>query len=209
MQITMIQRSTQTGATLATALIFLVVISLLSVTSIRSGTMGVRMSQNEEARFAAIQAAQALTEAIVASPASTPVIGGAGFSICTVGEPGCNLLYDRCTRGLRGRPSGRGKLEQPRRALDAARKTASPRARVEHRQILCGFISGYRDVRSHRRTTWTCAARGGTTRLGPEALRQIAPDHGAEQGSFYETRKSAALHRWTRIVGADGPDPRR
>jgi PilX N-terminal len=91
MQITMIQRSTQTGATLATALIFLVVISLLSVTSIRSGTMGVRMSQNEEARFAAIQAAQALTEAIVASPASTPVIGGAGFSICTVGEPGCNL----------------------------------------------------------------------------------------------------------------------
>jgi hypothetical protein len=52
--------------------------------------MGVRMAQNEEARFAAIQGAQAFTEAIVASPASTPVIGDAGFSICTVGEPGCD-----------------------------------------------------------------------------------------------------------------------
>ena len=79
------------GAALITALIFLGVISLLSITSMRSSTIGVRMAQNEEARFAAIQTAQALTEAIVGSPASTPVIGGAGFSNCTAGEAACNL----------------------------------------------------------------------------------------------------------------------
>jgi hypothetical protein len=88
---TMTHWNGQTGATLTIALIFLAVISLLSVASMRSSTMGVRMAQNEEARFTAIQAAQAFTEAIVASPVSTPVIGGAGFSNCTVGHPGCNL----------------------------------------------------------------------------------------------------------------------
>jgi hypothetical protein len=91
MQRTVHPRTTQAGATLTTALIFLAVISLLSVTSIRSSTMGVRMAQNEEARFAAIQGAQAFTEAVVASPASTPVIGDAGFSICSAGESGCDL----------------------------------------------------------------------------------------------------------------------
>jgi hypothetical protein len=85
------RRNTEHGAALTTALIFLAVISLLSVASIRSSTMGVRMSQNEEARFSAIQGAQAFTEAIIASPASTPVVGGAGFSNCTVGQQGCNL----------------------------------------------------------------------------------------------------------------------
>jgi hypothetical protein len=85
------RRGAQAGVTLVTALIFLTVISLLSITSLRSSTVGVRMAQNEESRFAAIQAAQALTEAIVGSPASTPVIGGAGFSNCTIGEVGCDL----------------------------------------------------------------------------------------------------------------------
>jgi hypothetical protein len=84
------RRDAQTGVTLVTALIFLAVISMLSITSLRSSTVGVRMAQNEESRFTAIQAAQALTEAIVGSPASTLVIGGAGFSNCTTGEVGCN-----------------------------------------------------------------------------------------------------------------------
>lgn len=79
------------GVTLVTSLIFLMVISIVSIASMRSSTMGVRMAQNEEARLSAIQTAQALTEAIIANPASTPVIGGAGFSICTAGVPGCDL----------------------------------------------------------------------------------------------------------------------
>jgi len=79
------------GVTLITAMVFLAVISLVSISSIRSSTMGVRMAQNEESRFSAIQTAQALTEAIIANPNSTPVIGDAGFTICTPGIPGCNM----------------------------------------------------------------------------------------------------------------------
>ena len=84
------ERGSQHGAALITALVFLGVITLLSVTSMRESTMGVRMAQNEEARLSGIQTAQALTEAVVATPAATPVIGGAGFSICTAGEPACS-----------------------------------------------------------------------------------------------------------------------
>ena len=82
---------TERGAALVTALVFLVIISVLSISSMRAGTLGVRMAQNEEARYSAVQIAQAMTEAVVATPASTPVIGGAGFSNCTVGETGCSL----------------------------------------------------------------------------------------------------------------------
>jgi len=83
-------RTAQSGAALITALVFLGVITVLSITSMRQSTIGVRMAQNEEARLVGIQDAQALTEAIVGTPAATPVIGGAGFSICTPSEPACN-----------------------------------------------------------------------------------------------------------------------
>ncbi len=79
------------GVTLITALIFLAVISVVSISSMRSSTMGVRMAQNEEARYAAIQTSHALTEAVVATPGATPVIGGAGFKNCTPGVPACTV----------------------------------------------------------------------------------------------------------------------
>ncbi|HMB74014.1 MAG TPA: PilX N-terminal domain-containing pilus assembly protein [Gammaproteobacteria bacterium] len=84
-------RRRERGAALVTALIFLIIISVLSISSMRAGSLGVRMAQNEEARLSAVQVAQALTEAIVGTPAATPVIGGAGFSNCTAGEPGCSI----------------------------------------------------------------------------------------------------------------------
>jgi hypothetical protein len=40
--------------------------------------------------LAAIQAAQALADDIVANPASTPVIGKSGFTACTAGQQGCD-----------------------------------------------------------------------------------------------------------------------
>jgi len=83
-------RASETGAALITALVFLGVITVLSITSMRESTIGVRMAQNEEARLSGLQTAQALTEAVIATPAATPVIGGAGFSICTAGEAACN-----------------------------------------------------------------------------------------------------------------------
>ncbi len=86
-------RTSQSGAILVIALVFVGIITLLSMSSMRGSTTGIYLAQNEEARFAGIQQAQALTEAIVSDPATTPVIGGAGFSICTAAEPGCDL-YD-------------------------------------------------------------------------------------------------------------------
>ncbi|MBN1239118.1 MAG: hypothetical protein JXB36_11485 [Gammaproteobacteria bacterium] len=78
------------GAVLITALIFLGVITILSVTSMRSSTIGIRLAQNEEARFASLEVAQAMTEIVAADPRTTPIVGGAGYSFCTAGEAGCN-----------------------------------------------------------------------------------------------------------------------
>ena len=72
------------------ALMFLVAITLYSISSMRSSNIGLFMAQNEESRVTAEQAAQALADAIVASPASTPVVGTTGFTACTASETGCN-----------------------------------------------------------------------------------------------------------------------
>lgn len=80
----------QNGAILVIALMFLVAITLLTVSSMRSSKIGLLMAQNEESRIAAVQAAQALADAIVANPASTPVVGTTGYTACTVGQYSCD-----------------------------------------------------------------------------------------------------------------------
>lgn len=83
-------RHRQGGAILVIALMFLIAITLYTVSSMRSSNIGLFMALNEESRVAAEQAAQALADAIVASPASTPVVGTTGYTACTAGESGCN-----------------------------------------------------------------------------------------------------------------------
>jgi hypothetical protein len=83
-------RHRQSGAILVIALMFLVAITLFTVSSMRSSNIGLHMAQNEESRIAAAQAAQALADAIVANPVSTPVIGKTGFTACTPGQAGCD-----------------------------------------------------------------------------------------------------------------------
>ena len=78
------------GAILIVALMFLIAITLFTISSMRSSRIGLFMAQNDESRISAIQSAQALSDAIVANPASTPVIGKTGFTACTAGESGCN-----------------------------------------------------------------------------------------------------------------------
>jgi hypothetical protein len=80
----------QSGAILVVSLMFLVAITLFTISSMRSSKIGLFMAQNEESRVAAEQAAQALADAIVANPASTPVVGTTGYTACTAGETGCN-----------------------------------------------------------------------------------------------------------------------
>ena len=83
-------RQRQSGAILIIALVFLVAITLLTTSSMRSSNIGLFLAQNEESRIAADQAAQALADAIVANPASTPVVGEAGFTFCTAGGYNCD-----------------------------------------------------------------------------------------------------------------------
>ena len=83
-------RKRQEGAILMVALMFLIAITLFTVSSMRSSKIDLHMAQNEESRIAAVQAAQALADAIVANPASTPVVGTTGFTACTAGQSGCN-----------------------------------------------------------------------------------------------------------------------
>jgi len=82
----------QDGAILVITLVFLVAISLLTVSSMQSSNIGLYMAQNEESRVTAEQGAQALADAIVSNPSATPVVGGSGFTICTAGESGCNSV---------------------------------------------------------------------------------------------------------------------
>jgi len=83
-------RHNQGGAILVIALMFLIAITLFTISSMRSSNIGLYMAQNEESRVAAIQAAQALADVIVANPASTPVIGTTGFTACTPGQQNCD-----------------------------------------------------------------------------------------------------------------------
>ena len=83
-------RQKQSGAILVIALMFLIAITLFTISSMRSSNIGLHMAQNEESRVAGIQAAQALADVIVANPASTPVVGKTGFTTCTAGEQNCD-----------------------------------------------------------------------------------------------------------------------
>lgn len=72
------------------SLIFLIAITVLAISSMRSSNISLRMAQNEESQVAAIQAAQAMADAIVGNPNSTPVVGQSGYTICTTGEDQCD-----------------------------------------------------------------------------------------------------------------------
>ena len=83
-------RHQQHGATLLVALVFLVVLGLLTMTSMQATRLQLRMSNNEESRVSALQAAQAMTDAIAATPSMTPVMGGIGFTLCTPDGDACD-----------------------------------------------------------------------------------------------------------------------
>lgn len=80
----------QQGAILMIALMFLLAITLFTLSSMGSSKISLHMAQNEESRVAATQSAQALADAIVANPASTPVVGKTGFTACTSGQTNCS-----------------------------------------------------------------------------------------------------------------------
>ena len=81
---------TQRGVALITALIFLIIITMLSLSNMRSSTLELRMANNDEVRVAAFQKAQAVVDATFDDTANTPVIGAVGYTNCTSSVSGCD-----------------------------------------------------------------------------------------------------------------------
>jgi hypothetical protein len=80
----------QRGVVLFISLIMLVVIAMLSLSLMGMSRVEMRMANNEEARINALQMAQAISDIIVADPDKTPVVGGAGYMLCTSSLTGCD-----------------------------------------------------------------------------------------------------------------------
>lgn len=76
-------RRQQRGAALFTALMFLVVLTLISLAAMRSSTLEMRMASNDEARLSAFQRTQAIIDATIAVTDNVQVIGDVGRRICT------------------------------------------------------------------------------------------------------------------------------
>lgn len=72
----------QQGAALATALILLVIITILSLASLRNAATGVRLAQNAQLRVTAAEQAQSLVEEVLAVDANTPILEGTDYEAC-------------------------------------------------------------------------------------------------------------------------------
>ncbi len=91
---------TQRGAALITALIFLIIITMLSLSSMRSSMMELKQAGNDEVRAAAFQNAQALIDAVLDTPSAMAVVGDVGFRTCSAD------LGDTCNTKTMTLPDG-------------------------------------------------------------------------------------------------------
>ena len=73
----------QLGAALFTALMFLVVLTLISLAAMRSSTLEMRMATNDESRLTAFQRTQAVVDATIGETDNIKVIGEVGRRTCT------------------------------------------------------------------------------------------------------------------------------
>jgi hypothetical protein len=77
----------QRGAALATALFFLVILTLLGLAAMRSGNIDLRLAQNEGSRLDAQQNAQTAIESARAYPLALTVLPGSGYlQSCKIGS---------------------------------------------------------------------------------------------------------------------------
>ena len=75
-------RRSEQGAALATALVFLIVLTLLGLTVMRLSITELKMSSNEQSRFLAREQAQSVVDAILSDNNNLPVRAGTGYSLC-------------------------------------------------------------------------------------------------------------------------------
>lgn len=80
-------RNRQAGAALFTALIFLIMITLLSLAAMRSSVLELRMAGNQELKNTAFQRAQAVVDATVGDSANMPSLSTVGATNCMTSDP--------------------------------------------------------------------------------------------------------------------------
>lgn len=78
------------GIALVTALIILLITTIIAISAVRYTTLGKRIALNDELRVSSFQVAQSAIDATITSADNTPVIGEAGNSFCTAGVSGCS-----------------------------------------------------------------------------------------------------------------------
>ena len=83
--------SKQRGAVLMVSLIMMVVIGMLTLSLMTMSRIQMRMASNEESRVNALQMAQAINELVISDPDMTPVVGTAGFRLCTDNVADCDM----------------------------------------------------------------------------------------------------------------------
>ena len=76
----------QRGAALFTALMFLIMITMLSLTAMRSSVLELRMASNQEMKNTAFQRAQAIIDSTIANSANMPTLGAVGATNCLAND---------------------------------------------------------------------------------------------------------------------------
>lgn len=80
----------QHGATLLIALILITLLTVGAAATLRFTTAGLRVAVNEELRSDALQNAQSMVDAVLASPANLDLTYGVGEANCIAGITDCN-----------------------------------------------------------------------------------------------------------------------
>lgn len=89
----------QEGIALATALIFLLVITVLGLVAVRSSTTELQLARNEQTRVEAMETAQAVVDAVIAGTGNLPVRPGDDYLLCYDSGDGTQT---QCTEGAAG-----------------------------------------------------------------------------------------------------------
>jgi hypothetical protein len=76
-------RHQQRGAALFTALMFLIILTLISLAAMRTSTLELRMANNQESKLNAFQTTQAISDATIAETENVKVFGEVGRRMCT------------------------------------------------------------------------------------------------------------------------------
>lgn len=80
----------QSGAALFVALMFLIIITMLSLAAMRSSMLELRMASNQELKNTAFQHAQAVLDATIGDSGNMPTLAGVGDTNCMGSDPGAS-----------------------------------------------------------------------------------------------------------------------